>query len=209
MAEEASLSTVESLPLALSERALRTLCTAFDQDPMIRWIFPDPEGRTHLLPALFQVPFRYGLQRGHVTHAHEGRGVAVWFAPERPVTVGGLIRSGMLTVPLRTGFRPWARFLGANGVMEKIHKRYVPEPHWYLLAVGVDPELQGKGIGTALLSEGLARADEAGTPCYLETSEPSNVPFYERLGFVVLEDAALGKGGPKGWGMRREPGGTD
>jgi hypothetical protein len=32
-------------------------------------------------------------------------------------------------------------FAGANDVMGKLHKRFVPELHWYLLIVGVDPEL--------------------------------------------------------------------
>jgi len=199
------MSAVETLPQEMGERALSTICQAFSQDPMVRWIFPDAEGRARLLPALFRVMMRYGLRRGHVTHSQDARAVAVWFSPENPVGVGGLIQAGMLTVPFKTGFGPWAKFLGANGVMEKIHKKYVPEPHWYLLGIGVDPELQGQGIGTTLLEEGLARADASGVPCYLETSEPRNLPFYERLGFVVLEDAVLGKGGPKGWGMRREP----
>ena len=37
------------------------------------------------------------------------------------------------------------------------------------------------------------------------TSDERNVAFYERLGFRVLADAPLGTGGPRGWGMRREP----
>ena len=53
--------------------------------------------------------------------------------------------------------------------------------------------------------EGLAHADRESKPCYLETSERRNLAFYERLGLVVLEEAILGKGGPKVWAMRREP----
>jgi ribosomal protein S18 acetylase RimI-like enzyme len=116
-----------------------------------------------------------------------------------------MLRSGFLGLPFRIGLGRFAKFAGANDVMEKIHKRRVPEPHWYLMVVGVDPELQNRGVGSALVNEGLTRADESGCPCYLETSEKPNLRFYERLGFVVLEEATLGKGGPPAWAMRREP----
>jgi hypothetical protein len=55
-----------------------------------------------------------------------------------------------------------------------------------------------------LVKEGLARADQANYPCYLETSEERNLPFYERCGFKVVESALLGDGGPTAWGMRRD-----
>jgi ribosomal protein S18 acetylase RimI-like enzyme len=116
-----------------------------------------------------------------------------------------MIRSGMLGAPFRTGFGPFLKFMAANEIMDKIHKARAPEPHWYLVVVGVDPELQGQGVGSAIVRDGLALADRESKPCYLDTSERRNLAFYERLGFVVLEEAILGKGGPKAWAMRREP----
>ena len=108
-------------------------------------------------------------------------------------------------MPFGIGLGPFAKFMVANEVMGKLHKKYVPEPHWYLLIVGVDPDLQGRGLGSALVKEGLVRADEANCPCYLETSEERNLAFYERCGFAVVGTAPLGKGGPPGWAMRRRP----
>lgn len=83
----------------------------------------------------------------------------------------------MLGVPFRTGFGP---FLAANDVMEKVHKVHAPDPHWYLMVLGVDPELQGQGVGSAFVREGFAYADREARPCYLETSQPRNVAFYQR-----------------------------
>lgn len=114
-----------------------------------------------------------------------------------------MVRAGMLGVPFAVGFGPFVTFMRANDIMDKFHKARMPEPHWYLLVIGVDPELQGRGVGSALVRDGLAQADRNGHPCYLETSDPRNVAFYERHGFVVLQEASLGTGGPPAWAMRR------
>ena len=145
------------------------------------------------------------MRYGRVTTSHEAKAACVWLPPGPGVTIPRMIRSGMFGVPFRTGFGPFFTFMGANEVMDKIHKARVPEPHWYLMIVGVDPELQGQGAGSAIIREGLALVDRESKPCYLETSERRNLAFYERHGFVVLEEAILGTGGPKAWAMHRKP----
>jgi len=185
-------------------RAVTTLAGAFANDPLFTWIFPDPQQRAESLRLMNLVPLRFGVRYGHVTEANDGMAVAMWMPPGRGMTAAGMIRCGVLAVPFRIGLPAFGKFLGANAVMGKLHKKYVPEPHWYLLIVGVDPDLQGRGLGTALVKEGLTRADEAHCPCYLETSDERNLAFYERLGFKVVGSAPLGNGGPPGWAMRRE-----
>jgi ribosomal protein S18 acetylase RimI-like enzyme len=195
---------INSLEGHLLGTATCTLARAFHPDPMFEWIFPDPVVRSRALVFLNRVPLVYGMQRGHATVSDAGKAVALWMPPGRSVTPLGMIRSGMLAIPFRVGFAPFGKFMGALGVMEEIHKRHLPQPHWYLMIVGVDPELQGNGRGAALVQEGLDRADRDGVPCYLETSEERNLPFYERMGFTVRESARLGAGGPEAWAMIRE-----
>lgn len=198
------MNRVEPMAPEFLERATVTVARAFDSDPMFAWIFPDLRRRARSLEVLMRVPVRYGLRYGHVSHSQGGKAVAIWAPPGQAVSMGRLIRCGMLSVPFRIGFRPFGQFAGANDIMGKIHTKHVPEPHWYLLIVAVDPELQGQGAGSALLQEGIARADQSKFPCYLETSHERNVPFYERYGFSVIETTALGPGGPPAWAMRRE-----
>jgi len=57
----------------------------------------------------------------------------------------------------------------------------------HLQLLGTSVALQGCGIGAALLRRGLTRADGGHSPCYLESSNPRNVPFFERHGFVTVE----------------------
>jgi GNAT superfamily N-acetyltransferase len=74
--------------------------------------------------------------------------------------------------------------------LEHVHRSSVPAPHWYLPLIGVDPSRQGQGLGVAMLQAMFARIDGEGLPCYLETFQPTNVPFYQRNGFEL---AATGK----------------
>ena len=66
------------------------------------------------------------------------------------------------------------------------------EPHWYLPMIGVDPARQGRGLGSALLKHALALCDAERAPAYLESSNPKNVPLYERHGFEVVGEIKPG-----------------
>ncbi len=79
------------------------------------------------------------------------------------------------------------------GYMGEVHQRLMTMPHTYLFILGTEPEYQGRGLGSALLTPLLARSLSQGLPCYLETFNPINLPFYERHGFrIVHEDVVPG-----------------
>jgi GNAT superfamily N-acetyltransferase len=56
------------------------------------------------------------------------------------------------------------------------------EPHYYLSLWATRRDHAGRGIGTALIRENLARIDAERMPAYLESSNPANLPRYEVLG---------------------------
>jgi ribosomal protein S18 acetylase RimI-like enzyme len=65
--------------------------------------------------------------------------------------------------------------------------RYYPnEPHWYLPLLGVDPLHHGKGFGSALIQQTIVLCDRGNKFAYVESSNPKNIPFYERHGFELL-----------------------
>ena len=168
------------------------------------WISPDAATRARFTRQFTRVPLRYGLRYGRVAESNDAQAVSIWIPPERPLSMIGLIRCGLLAMPFQIGLAPFSRFLSANKAMGRFHEEHASEPHWYLFAIGVSPEMQGRGLGTALITEGLQRANQDGCPCYLETSSERNVPYYERFGFRVVGEAPLGKDGPPGWAMRRD-----
>ena len=59
-----------------------------------------------------------------------------------------------------------------------------------LLGLSVLPTHQRRGLGTLLLREGLAMADEAGAKTYLESSA-KGVSLYLRHGFKQVDDILI------------------
>ena len=175
----------------------RTLARAFDDDPMMRWFFPDDATREAGLGRYFSTIFTRQYVR-HGVCEHTDAAAAYWVPP------GAQDKA----VPDAETVQELAEILGDRAplfreAVEAAAGHGPQEPHWYLAVVGADPAAQGQGHGAALLRSGLAKADAAGLPVYLESSKPSNLPVYEHFGFTVLGEVQLPGGGPTLWPMRR------
>jgi GNAT superfamily N-acetyltransferase len=77
-------------------------------------------------------------------------------------------------------------------------------PHAHYGPFGVEPELQGQGVGSLVLQEYTRRLDAAGEASYLETEKPQNVALYQRFGFEVIDETELF--GVPNWFMWRDAG---
>ena len=188
-------------------QAAGILARAFLIDPAYTTLFPDQAERERALEWLFGAVIGYSMVYGliHTTPAVEG--AACWLSPgNTEITLWRILRTGLGLQRAVARFNPQSRqdFLAALAYMDEIHKREVPGPHWYLWALGVEPGCQGQGIGSRLIAPVLARADEAGVPCYLETQTERNVAFYQRRGFEVVSDGEPPGQGIRIWTMLRE-----
>ncbi|MFD3705326.1 GNAT family N-acetyltransferase [Nocardia sp. NPDC058658] len=126
-------------------------------------------------------------------------GVAVWLATFHILpraTIGRRLKA------LHTYGSQAAR---ANVDTHATYAAGVQEQHWHLLAVGVAATARGRGHGRDLIAAGMYRAAADGVPVHLETTNPSNLAFYERLGFDTTAVIDLPGGGPRRWLMRQVP----
>ncbi|MFJ8083247.1 GNAT family N-acetyltransferase [Streptomyces sp. NPDC096205] len=174
-----------------------TLARAFDDDPMMRWFFPDDASREASLVRYFTTLFT-GQYVHHGVCERTDAAAAFWVA------------AGAQAVPEPDTIQQLQDILGDRAPLFRdaveTAARHTPrEPHWSLALIGADPAARGQGHGAALLRSGLAQADAAGLPVYLESSKSSNIPFYEHFGFTVREELPLPGDGPTLWGMWREP----
>ncbi|MFI0263080.1 GNAT family N-acetyltransferase [Streptomyces sp. NPDC017056] len=177
----------------------RTLARAFDDDPMMRWFFPDDSSRDAGLNRYFTTLFTRQYAHHGVCERTDAA-AAFWVPPEGQEKA----------VPDAETIQELQDILGDRALLfrdavEAAAKHTPTEPHWYLAVIGADPAAQGQGHGAALLRSGLAKADAAGLPAYLESSKLANLPVYEHFGFTVREEIQLPGGGPVLWSMRREP----
>ncbi len=185
-------------------QAIAMYSRAFYHDPLSVYLYPDEVERTRRLPLLFSIAVHYSARAGDVTTTADLSGAACWLPPdEQGIGVAYLLRSGILSSALRMGMQALWRLRNAQASMTQAHQRYISEPHWYLWPLGVEPACQGKGIGGTLLRAGLARADTAQMPCYLETMNPNNVPLYEHFGFVVAGEGIIPRSDVRTWSMIR------
>jgi GNAT superfamily N-acetyltransferase len=76
--------------------------------------------------------------------------------------------------------------------------------YYYLFAIAVRRQHQGKGIGHDLMLPTIQRIDDEGASAYIESSNRKNLTFYQRFGFEILEEVELSPGGPSMWTLWRE-----
>lgn len=172
------------------------LARAFHDDPITFFAHPRESSRHRRSRFFFA-----GRARTLIPHElswcdEERLGAALWAPPDAwHPPAGEQVR--MLRLVNRRS--PW---LAAG--FARMERRHPREPHYYLSTLGVAPEAQGRGLGSALLAPMLERCDAEGVPAYLESSKERNIAFYGRHGFRVTEEIRFPRG-PKLWLMWRDP----
>lgn len=179
------------------------LTRAFDDDPLANWAVAQDGKRAQRMRRFFDEPVRRLAARHDEIYTTPGaQGAAVWFPPGAS-TAGLLDQLRMLPGMVAcTGVLRFPRVMMGFGRVERKHPK---QAHWYLMALGVEPELQGRSIGTQLMAPVLERCDAVGVPAYLESSKERNLPLYERNGFKVTHELSVERGGPRIWLMWRKP----
>lgn len=191
--------TIVELGKAHRTAAVATLAAAFQNDPAVCWIIPDPVARARRLRLMYDWLFDDHLAHGLILGTPGAEAVTLWRGPGK-VHYRTPLRPAHLLHLLRI-FGPC--ILRAAKVGDTIDA-HLPrgEQRYYLRYAGVRPDCQGKGLGGLAIRAGLARAREAGLPAMLETATPGNVGLYQRLGFAVIEEWDVpGRAAPHFWTM--------
>lgn len=137
-----------------------------------------------------------GLPHGRIWVTDDVTAVAVWFPPDMPPDV---------FAPHAAAFNELAGSRAAltaeyGQAIGLFHPR---TPVWLLALAAVHPDHQRQGLGHAVITPGLAAADAAHSPAFVETQDPANVPFYESLGFTTLAELELPHNGPMHYALYR------
>ena len=182
------------------EEAGRVLGAAFASSPLERAVRGPIDERQHR-----------GLVTAYTATCRLPGQVRIALSEQRIVGVIRWVESSRCQLRLREKLAMAPTAIGAFGRnlpkaltwVSRWSKRDPSRPHVHLGPIGVTPELQGRGIGSEMLSlycEGLDLAGKAG---YLETDKRENVRLYERFGFEVQDQAEVL--GVENWFMWRAP----
>ena len=183
--------------LADAEEIADILGEAFEADPVMNWVFGDTKPFRTVFRELARGLY---LKRGFA-HIIDGGAATLWLPAKVEIDLPILNEMRIAAAAFITGgVAAVRRALASAEIMAQHH----PEaPHYYLFAVGVRCSAQGKGIGGAILREGVSLADADGAAAYLENSNPRNTPLYERLGFAATKTLPLPSDAPPLLGMVR------
>ena len=162
---------------------------AYSADPLTEWIFRDAATRTEACAAWYGLFVEAYAETRQVTWLPSQRAVCLWSAPDDPPLTWPSVPTpgGLLTALV--GASHAAAVGDALHPVETIQPR---EPHVYVNFLAA--EVPGHGAGERAIAAALQAARAAGVGVSLESTNPRNLGFYERLGFVRRASLALGDG---------------
>lgn len=152
---------------------------AFSTDPIARWLYPEPDQYLTYFPQFVKTFGGQAFEQNTAYYLDDFVGAALWFPPRVEPDAEPLIDLIQQSVAEQDQADLFA-------FLEQMGHYHPTEPHWYLSLLGVEPNRQSKGYGSVLIQNILQECDRTQTPAYLESSNPRNVPFYQRHGFEVI-----------------------
>lgn len=179
--------TIEDAKTADVEPAAEALRAAFAHDALIAYFFRTcPEGvgpaSSRFFSLLLRVRIALAMPALVLREEERVLGAAMGYDSERPTWPEPFAEE-------------WSRLeadtpglAGRMAAYEALCRAHEPAaPHYYLGVLGVEPSVQGRGAGKALLEAFCRRSalDPLSAGVYLDTANPASLEFYLRNGFVV------------------------
>lgn len=179
------MSTIKTANESEKEMVIAVLTLSFSTDPLNRWAFNSPDNYLNFFPSFAKLFGGMAFNNSTAWYIEDFAGAALWLPPSVEPdyeAVANLIKEAA----------PENKKPDLFNLMDQMEKYHPSEPLWYLPMIGVDPLYQNQGHGSALLKQALAFCDRDRTLAYLESSNPKNIPLYERHGFKVLGKIQVG-----------------
>jgi ribosomal protein S18 acetylase RimI-like enzyme len=176
-------------------KALDTLVSAFSDDPVERWLYPETQEYLTHFPEFLAALGGRAFDEQTAWSLGDFAAVAVWLPPDTEPDADTI--ATVLTDSVSR--EKHGDMFSVLDQMDAAHPKY---PHWYLPWFGVQTGRQGRGLGGQLMSHCLEIVDASHLPAYLETPNPRNISFYERHGFETTGSAQAGSCPPIAF-MRR------
>lgn len=166
----------------------QSLYRALRNDPFYMYLEQSIEdagrGAQDAMLAYYILSMQDAARWGRLTLPDQGpHGAAVWTLPLNAQAVEQRRAERTAALENALGARAAETYAAMDRSIAEREAKVDLEGLWYLSILGVDPSLQGRGLGARLLRPVLDEADAAGRASFLTTFSPGNIRFYEGLGF--------------------------
>jgi len=177
----------------------RVIADAFFSLAVCRWLIPGEATRRAAFPGYFQLYVEHAIADGLVETTPDRVAAALWIPGTGPGTPPDGYAEQLASI---TG-RHLGNFVAFDEQLDRHHPAGTFHEHLAILAVR--PDMQGQGIGTALLDARHAELEDQGTPAYLEASDERSRGLYLRHGYADLDSPIKLADGVRMHPMWREP----
>lgn len=158
---------------------VNSIVLAFSSDPIVRWMYPNQEQYQKHFPNFVKTFASRAFDHNTVYCTPDYAGGAFWFLPQIEPDTDAVIELIQQTVSEAIQEDVFTLF-------EQTSHFHPQQSYWYLGILGIKPSQQNKGYGSALIKQVLAHCDRHSQLAYLESSNPANLPFYQRHGFEIM-----------------------
>ncbi|MFX1529554.1 MAG: GNAT family N-acetyltransferase [Promethearchaeota archaeon] len=181
---------------------------AFQDDPIMVFVYPDEKERKQKAQYGFYMIYRYGMKFGLAYATSDNlEGITIWLPPGKVYPKAWtMMKMGGFYAMRKVGLKLKAmkRSMKVFKYEEERHRHHAPFDHWYFQNIAVKPEEQGKGYGGLLISTMLKTVESDGLPIYVETNTEKSVSIYQKYGFEILEHVMIPETPVPLWCMLRK-----
>jgi len=164
---------------------LAILHKSFKDNKSTNFVVKQDKKKDKRIKILLEYCYAKGEQQGTIYLSPDNNACAIVLYPEKEkTTLKGLYYMIKLLFGGIGLFRV-GKITNREKTIQKHHPTYAFNHLWY---IGVNPDQQGKGLGTQLMNRIMEDSKKLNRPLFLETSNEKNFPFYERLGFKRIAE---------------------
>jgi ribosomal protein S18 acetylase RimI-like enzyme len=175
---------------AISDKSkiLEILTRSFDDNKSVNYVVKQDQNRVDRIRNLMDYSFNVCNEFGEVWMSDDQQACALILFPDKKRSSFRTLLWDLKLALSVIGIDRVSAVLKREAMIKSNHPK---EPIAYLWFIGVNPQLQGKGVGSAFIKEVIQECEGKKRPIYLETSTEKNLPFYKKFGFEVFQSLKL------------------
>ncbi len=165
---------------------------AFMEDPMFLWTTKNPKTRKKFIYEMMRVRLHASAKSDDIYLDEQKRGLLVMRKAHKGYDVMEMIKCPQ---SYKLDFYPKSLIRNFSFYSVFDNKEYFDENTYILSPVFTAKEHRGKGVASALIKKAIADYTAKGFKIGLDTQNPANIAFYEKLGFKLIGKKLYEKAG--------------